>query len=87
MTLKVGFGAEADIETVLDSIEKSTFAGVQKPTFIIFHLETIGLSNLFKMFKPILIFGINCLLCITIIISNQLFEKFVSGKNWIIVFL
>lgn len=49
--LKIGLGAEADIETILDPVSKPTFGAVQKlkntrPLFIIFDLETTGLSKL-----------------------------------------
>lgn len=49
--LKIGLGAEADIETILDLVSKPTFGAVQKlkntrPLFIIFDLETTGLSKL-----------------------------------------
>lgn len=55
--LEIGLGAEADIETIPDPVSKPKFGVVQKlkntrPLFIIFDLETTGLSKLSpRMFK------------------------------------
>ena len=65
MLLEVCLGAEEDIP---DSTTKPTIAGAQK------------LKNT-NMFKPINFFGLKCFLCITSIINEQLFKRYVFGKN------